>query len=417
MNQTVSPTLSSVSVQTPSGMEANGRDEAVISAQVIDTSGAEIAGAELWIEEQSGNQFYSEARYYATSPGIMLDDPLTTAADGSGSVTVTTYHEGSLTFNVYAGAPADHFNDRGVVFDKPTAAGSGDQTVNTTTVLGDIEITQTWLDTNNGGSGLIEDHYFLGGTVTVYKPDVRFRNCTFDGSGQQYAVRALFSGAPTGTTFESCTINGGTAAAIYGFGFKMSGCLVQGSTGHGIQLVQRTGIDTTIATIQTTVIQNCAGWGVHVYDSSYIQIAGCVIDCPYSGGSDGAVYVGVNVEPISKFYLYTSWIEGRVWLHDDGLGTGPDGIMIGQLFVGRDYDEAAGLWTSDCTSMWSKGAMWEDTGALISNEEAGGSIRTFGGKKFTNQWSPVMIGTVTFSAAPAYALVALPALERFRDWV
>jgi hypothetical protein len=124
------------------------------------------------------------------------------------------------------------------------------------------------------------------------------------------------------------------------------------------------------------------------------------------------VYVGADEEPITDFFFYTSWIDGGVLLDDAGFGIGPEGQMFSPNFFGRNYNPAVPLFdTTDVQSLWTKGQMWMDTGALVSNEEAGGDIRTFTGKKYNNLWAsgdPLTAGA-SFTMDPAYALVSLDA--------
>jgi hypothetical protein len=90
--------------------------------------------------------------------------------------------------------------------------------------------------------------------------------------------------------------------------------------------------------------------------------------------------------------------------------------MFSPNMYGRNYNPAVPLFdTTDVPSLWTKGQMWMDTGALISNEEAGGNIRTFTGKKYNNLWaSGAALDTqATFTLDPAYSLVTLDAFDQF----
>ena len=68
--------------------------------------------------------------------------------------------------------------------------------------------------------------------------------------------------------------------------------------------------------------------------------------------------------------------------------------------------------TTDVHSLWTKGQMWMDTGALVPNsDETGTQVRAFTGKRYNNLWlrgDPLTAGA-SFTMDPAYALVSLDA--------
>ena len=455
LNQILDRSASTVVVSGDTGALANGRDVVTITVTAIDTSGDPIPNAEVFIEETSGNHFLSDSEMPQDPGGdgrLRGPDPVETDANGVGAVTLTSFHEGTLTFDVFVGAPqggtggasgaavfnGNNVDDGGVYTQKTLAADVGASGGYTTTYNTDQTIDAAWLVANNGGSTSIQNTRFQNCTVTV-TTEVQFNNCLFEGGSNDYALVvnldsvALTGSLPTNYLLQDCTITGGAEAALTGYRIHMIDCLIEECGKHGIKLTKRSGTGNEPVQIVRSVVRKVGdggssvqpqGYGVYAVDARYVTLRGMSVECPYhtTGGAiagyypEGAVYVGADTEPISHFFFYTSWIDGGVKLDDAGLGIGPEGQMFSPNMYGRNYNPAVPLFdTTDVPSLWTKGQMWMDTGALISNEEAGGNIRTFTGKKYNNLWaSGAALDTqATFTLDPAYSLVTLDAFDQF----
>ena len=108
LNQILDRSASTVVVSGDTGALANGRDVVTITVTAIDTSGDPIPNAEVFIEETSGNHFLSDSEMPQDPGGdgrLRGPDPVKTDANGVGAVTLTSFHEGTLTFDVFVGAP------------------------------------------------------------------------------------------------------------------------------------------------------------------------------------------------------------------------------------------------------------------------------------------------------------------------
>ena len=455
LNQILDRSASTVVVSGDTGALANGRDVVTITVTAIDTSGDPIPNAEVFIEETSGNHFLSDSEMPQDPGGdgrLRGPDPVETDANGVGAVTLTSFHEGTLTFDVFVGAPqggtggasgaavfnGNNVDDGGVYTQKTLAADVGASGGYTTTYNTDQTIDAAWLVANNGGSTSIQNTRFQNCTVTV-TTEVQFTNCLFEGGSNDYALvvnldsLALTDSLPTNYLLQDCTITGGAEAGLTGYRIHMIDCLIEECGKHGIKLTKRSGTGNEPVQIVRSVVRKVGdggssvqpqGYGVYAVDARYVTLRGISVECPYhtTGGAiagyypEGAVYVGADTEPISHFFFYTSWIDGGVKLDDAGLGIGPEGQMFSPNMYGRNYNPAVPLFdTTDVPSLWTKGQMWMDTGALISNEEAGGNIRTFTGKKYNNLWaSGAALDTqATFTLDPAYSLVTLDAFDQF----
>ncbi|MGA0847992.1 MAG: hypothetical protein ACO3PY_05220, partial [Pontimonas sp.] len=455
LNQILDRSASTVVVSGDTGALANGRDVVTITVTAIDTSGDPIPNAEVFIEETSGNHFLSDSEMPQDPGGdgrLRGPDPVETDANGVGAVTLTSFHEGTLTFDVFVGAPqggtggasgaavfnGNNVDDGGVYTQKTLAADVGASGGYTTTYNTDQTIDAAWLVANNGGSTSIQNTRFQNCTVTV-TTEVQFNNCLFEGGSNDYALVvnldsvALTDSLPTNYLLQDCTITGGAEAGLTGYRIHMIDCLIEECGKHGIKLTKRSGTGNEPVQIAQSVVRKVGdggssvqpqGYGVYAVDARYVTMRGMSVECPYhtTGGAiagyypEGAVYVGADTEPISHFFFYTSWIDGGVKLDDAGLGIGPEGQMFSPNMYGRNYNPAVPLFdTTDVPSLWTKGQMWMDTGALISNEEAGGNIRTFTGKKYNNLWaSGAALDTqATFTLDPAYSLVTLDAFDQF----
>ena len=455
LNQILDRSASTVVVSGDTGALANGRDVVTITVTAIDTSGDPIPNAEVFIEETSGNHFLSDSEMPQDPGGdgrLRGPDPVETDANGVGAVTLTSFHEGTLTFDVFVGAPqggtggasgaavfnGNNVDDGGVYTQKTLAADVGASGGYTTTYNTDQTIDAAWLVANNGGSTSIQNTRFQNCTVTV-TTEVQFNNCLFEGGSNDYALvvnldsLALTDSLPTNYLLQDCTITGGAEAGLTGYRIHMIDCLIEECGKHGIKLTKRSGTGNEPVQIVRSVVRKVGdggssvapqGYGVYAVDARYVTLRGISVECPYhtTGGAiagyypEGAVYVGADTDPISHFFFYTSWIDGGVKLDDAGLGIGPEGQMFSPNMYGRNYNPAVPLFdTTDVPSLWTKGQMWMDTGALISNEEAGGNIRTFTGKKYNNLWaSGAALDTqATFTLDPAYSLVTLDAFDQF----
>lgn len=455
LNQILDRSASTVVVSGDTGALANGRDVVTITVTAIDTSGDPIPNAEVFIEETSGNHFLSDSEMPQDPGGdgrLRGPDPVETDANGVGAVTLTSFHEGTLTFDVFVGAPqggtggasgaavfnGNNVDDGGVYTQKTLAADVGASGGYTTTYNTDQAIDAAWLVANNRGSTSIQNTRFQNCTVTV-TTEVQFNNCLFEGGSNDYALVvnldsvALTGSLPTNYLLQDCTITGGAEAGLTGYRIHMIDCLIEECGKHGIKLTKRSGTGNEPVQIVRSVVRKVGdggssvqpqGYGVYAVDARYVTLRGMSVECPYhtTGGAiagyypEGAVYVGADTEPISHFFFYTSWIDGGVKLDDAGLGIGPEGQMFSPNMYGRNYNPAVPLFdTTDVPSLWTKGQMWMDTGALISNEEAGGNIRTFTGKKYNNLWaSGAALDTqATFTLDPAYSLVTLDAFDQF----
>ena len=451
LNQTLDRSASTVVVSGDTGARANGRDEVTITVTAKDTSAAVIPYAEVFIDEQAGRHFISDSALPAApaeADRLRGPDPTVTDANGVAVIKVKSFYEGSLNFKVYVGAPqggtggaagagvfnGNNVDDGGVYTQKTLAADVGSTGGYKGTYNSDQVIDAAWLAANNGGSTSIPDIHFENCMVTV-TTEVQFTNCLFEGGSNQYALLvnlpsvALSGGIPANYLLKDCTLKGGTEAALSGYRIHMIDCLVEECGKHGIQLTKRSGTGTEPVQVVRSVVRKVGsggstsapqGYGVHVVDGGHVTFRGLSVECPYhtTGGAIagyypvGAVYVGADEEPITDFFFYTSWIDGGVLLDDAGFGIGPEGQMFSPNFFGRNYNPAVPLFdTTDVQSLWTKGQMWMDTGALVSNEEAGGDIRTFTGKKYNNLWAsgdPLTAGA-SFTMDPAYALVSLDA--------
>ena len=446
LNQTLDRSASTVVVSGDTGARANGRDEVTITVTAKDTSAAVIPYAEVFIEEQAGRHFISDSALPAAPAEVDRlrgPDPTVTDANGVAVIKVKSFYEGSLNFKVYVGAPQGGTTGEAVgsaVFDgsatikqKTVAADVGHSGLPVSTFTGDQTIDAAWLVANNGNRSTITNFLFTGGTVTV-DTEVSFVNCEFDAGGSDYAVVCEYPSVAlpqVGTFhFKACTIRNASLACLRGHRVHMSQCLIEESEAHGIEITKRSGTGNEAVSISDTLIRKVGlggfssapqGYGVHCTDPRFLTFTGVNVECPYhsTGGAVpgyyplGAVYVGAVTEPITQFYFSKSWIDGGVLLDDGGFGVGPEGQMFSPNIFGRNYNPAVPMFdTTDVHSLWTKGQMWMDTGALVPNRaETGTQVRAFTGTRDNNLWlrgDPLTAGA-SFTMDPAYALVSLDA--------
>jgi len=192
--------------------------------------------------------------------------------------------------------------------------------------------------------------------------------------------------------------------------------VVRGQRGHGIYITPNAAASaqSRIATCIVRLVGLGAPTGksgIYMVDAYKLDVVGCSLECPHPSSSGGsiaynqtaALYIAAVDDPVLDVYVYTGWIDGNVRLKDGGLGIGPEGMMMGDIFFSRNYAPGAPLLENDCSSIWSRANFWEDTGDLIQEADGGQGINTFPGIKEANVWPRVSIGTVSITWDSAYA--------------
>lgn len=329
-----------------------GDGEVILSWSTPDSGGSAITG-------------YTVTR----SPGSTtsaVSSPLTvTGLTNDTEYTFTVYATNAIgnspNSNAHAATPIAGVTPG--AFTKPSALNTGPSGTLRSVPGGTIN--QTWLDTNNSGSKLIEDVEFSG-AITVVIDGVTIRNFSLD-SGATYGIRCSDSAA-FDLLLEDGEITGTQSAAVYGRDFTARRLQIHGVGTDAFKPMSDALIESCWM-YQIGSISGSHADGVQMVSGDNVTIRANFFDMLYNEPgyqNSQCIIVQTNNDTVDNILIEDNWIDGggySVQIRDKGNGFGdPTNVRIINNKFGRDYQ--FGLWLTDGDVVFS-GNIWEDTEELV----------------------------------------------------
>lgn len=238
-----------------------------------------------------------------------------------------------------------------------------------TSTYGTTTINQTWLNTNNGGSLLLEDVHFTG-QVTVAVNNLTIRN--FLVSGGLYGIyNNVFTGSPstglvledgevTETASSGLALSNATIRRLHIHHHERDGCKFWRNVTLENSYIHHLGSDA-----------GSHADGVQMVSGENVTIRGNNFDMPHDEpgyNNSQCLIISANTGTVDGIMIDANWINGggfSVNISDKGNGYGfPTNVEITDNRMGRDYQFGPFSFGGGSPDVVS-GNVWDDTGEPI----------------------------------------------------
>ena len=250
---------------------------------------------------------------------------------------------------------------------KPTPLNTG-PTGPLTRSFGSTNITQAWLNTNNGGSLVLEDVDFTG-RVHVRVDNLTLRNFKIDAAGANYGLynEQFTSNISSGLVAEDGEIVNASSSLVLGSNMTLRRLYLHESDADAIKAWSNSTVEGCYVTRLGRAV------GAHADGVQQVTGSDCVYrgnnfdmpkDAPAPYKSNAAFIIQTGNGPIDNVLIEGNWMNGgnfTVYVTDKGNGHGlPTNVRVRNNRFGRDFgfgiQQGGGTWT---------GNVWDDTGEPV----------------------------------------------------
>lgn len=247
---------------------------------------------------------------------------------------------------------------------KPGPSNTG-PTTDSLESIGGVTITDTWLNSQNGGSRVVEGKSFTG-QVTIEANDVTLRNFVIT-SGSAYGIRA--TNGNTGIVIEDGEIKGMSSAGLYGGGFVAKRLNIHDSGVDAVKSTSDMALESSwFHHLGTTPGAHADGVQMVAGNNNVFRGNYCDMPFPAPAGylANTCFIIQTNNAPIDNIAIEYNWLNGgniTIQIRDKGAGYGaPTNVGIKNNRFGRDYQ--FDLFKLDGT-VALEGNVWDDTSEAV----------------------------------------------------
>lgn len=220
--------------------------------------------------------------------------------------------------------------------------------------------------------GTVLEGVFISGTLTIKANNVTVRNFKLS-SSSHYGINASFG--YKNLTIEDGEIYGPQSAAVYGGNFTARRLNIHDIGNDGFKPTGNAVIEDNWIR-RLGYISDSHADGVQMVAGSNVVIRGNYFDMPAGlPGFNNSICMIIQTDdgPINDILIENNWINGggySIQIRDKNKGYGaPTNVRIINNRFGRDFQY--GPWVTDGNVVKS-GNVWDDTGALLTGQTAGG---------------------------------------------